>query len=87
MVSYGSGDKSIIEFKLAKTTSLEKNLLKQAEIYADASRSAHPPIKVILYFSLAELTKVSLLLTKHNLADSDSIVLIDAQFKLSASKA
>lgn len=86
MISYGNADKSIIEFKLAKSSSLEKNILKQAEIYATASGSKNPPIKVILYFNLRELQKVQLLLGKHNLLNNNSIVLIDAQPKSSASK-
>jgi hypothetical protein len=32
-VSYGSGDKSLIEFKLASNSSLKRNLEKQVEIY------------------------------------------------------
>ncbi|MES2927637.1 MAG: hypothetical protein V4843_12495 [Pseudomonadota bacterium] len=87
IVSYGSGSKTAIEFKLAKNSQLEKNLLHQAEIYADASRTTTPPIKAILYFSLKELFKVQQLLIKHGLNTSKDIVLIDATVKDSASKA
>ena len=85
MVSYGSADKVVIEFKLASNTQIEKNLIKQAEIYADAARATHPPIKAILYFSIAEFDKISGLLTKHGLAGKREIVLIDAMPKASAS--
>ena len=87
IVSYGSKDKSVIEFKLASNSHLEKNLLKQAEIYSDASKATHPPIKAILYFKQAELNKVNNLLKKHKLENCKDIVLIDARPKLSASKA
>jgi len=87
LVSYGSGDKSIIEFKLAKNSQLERNLKHQAEIYADASRATHPPIKVILFFKLSELMKVKTILSRLNLENSKDIVLIDATLRPSASKA
>lgn len=87
LVSYGSSDKSIIEFKLAKNSQLEKNLIKQAEIYSDASRATHPPLKVILYFKDTELTKVRGILEKLKLDTSSDIILIDARQKESASKA
>lgn len=87
LVSYGSADKSIIEFKLAKNSRLEKNLKNQAEIYADASRATHPPIKVILYFSQKELEKVKVILSRLKLDTSKEIILIDATHKSSASKA
>ncbi len=86
LVSYGSGDKAIIEFKLAKNSQLEKNLKNQADIYSDASRATHPPIKVILYFTDTELTKLNRLLDKTNLRKCKDIVVIDARRKDSASK-
>jgi hypothetical protein len=86
IVSYGSKDKSVIEFKLASNSHIEKNLLKQAEIYSDASKATHPPIKAILYFTQTELNKINTLLKKHHLENCKDIVLIDARPKLSASK-
>lgn len=86
LVSYGSSDKSIIEFKLAKNSQLERNLQHQAEIYADASKATHPPIKVILYFKPSELIKVQSILVRLNLDRSKDIVLIDATPRSSASK-
>ncbi|ALS64752.1 hypothetical protein [Pandoraea apista] len=87
LVSYGSADKSIIEFKLAKNTQLEKNLKKQAEIYSQASKATHPPIKVILFFTQPELTKTTSILQKLKLDKCPEIVLIDGRGKISASKA
>lgn len=87
LVSYGSSDKSIIEFKLAKNSKLEQNIKNQADIYSDASRATYPPIKVILYFTDAELTKINRILDKAKLRDCKEIILIDARVKDSASKA
>jgi hypothetical protein len=86
LVSYGSADKSVIEFKLASNSQLERNLLNQAEIYKDASKANHPPIKAILYFKDAEFAKVNRMLKKHDLQGCKDIVLIDAMPKESASK-
>ncbi|WP_092957424.1 hypothetical protein [Paracidovorax konjaci] len=86
LVSYGSGDKSVIEFKLAKNSKLEQNIKNQADVYSDASRATHPPIKVILYFTDSELTKVNRMLDKAKLRECKEIILIDARVKESASK-
>lgn len=86
LVSYGSATKTVIEFKLAKNSHLEKNLINQAEIYSKASKATHPPIKAILFFNLKELHKVQGLLLKHKLTKCKDIVLIDARKKESASK-
>lgn len=87
MISYGSQDKSIIEFKLAKNTHMEKNLRNQAKIYSDAARATNPPIMAILYFNFMELDKVNRIMKKNGLSDSKHIVLISAIPKESASKA
>jgi hypothetical protein len=77
-VSRGAADKTIVEFKLAKNTQLEKNLEKQCKIYEAASDTTHPSIKVILYFDELEYDKVYRILKHLNLQDNQSIVLIDA---------
>ncbi|MBY8958881.1 hypothetical protein J1G18_16440 [Pseudomonas sp. MIS38] len=86
LVSYGSDDKTIIEFKLAKNSHMEKNIKHQAKIYSDASRATNPPIMVILYFNFSERDKVQRILTKNGLSESKHIVLINAMYKDSASK-
>lgn len=86
--SYGKADKTIIEFKLAGSSSLERNLQMQAEIYAKAAEATHAPIKVILHFSDKELARVERFLRTHGLTGREEIVLIDASpYKTSASKA
>ncbi len=87
-VSKGSDDKTIVEMKLAKNKSLKRNLLNQAELYQEASGAGHA-IKIIVYFSRAELVRVQKILKELKLIDHPDIVLIDARNdnKPSASKA
>ncbi len=87
IVSYGSRDKTVVEFKLASNSQLQKNLLKQAEIYAKASKSQNI-IKVIVFFSEQEENRV-LKILEHKDIDISKIILIDARDdnKISASRA
>ena len=87
-VSKGRRDASLIEFKLAKNTGLERNLQHQVTIYGKASDTSDS-IKVILYFSETERLKVVNILKKLKLENHDDIVLIDAglETKVSGSKA
>ncbi len=87
-ISRGAHDKTIVEFKLAKNKSLEKNLANQAELYQKAS-DAKRAIKAIVYFSDGEFRRVGRILKRLKLTGHRDIVLIDAeaQGKLSASKA
>jgi len=77
-VSRGSHDKTIVEFKLAKNKSLERNLARQVELYQKAS-DAKKKIKVIVYFNDAELARVHKILKRLKCMDDPDIVLIDAQ--------
>src|SRR5665811_1301687 len=56
-VSFGSGDSTIVEFKLAKSSSLKRNLENQTDIYKSASKSAND-ISVILCYTKSEIRKV-----------------------------
>jgi hypothetical protein len=87
-ISRGRFDKSLVEFKLASNTKLKQNLAKQAEIYQKASDAQHA-LKVIVYFSAAELVHVKGVLKDLGLEDSPHVLLIDARDdnKPSASKA
>ena len=87
-VSRGKFDASLVEFKLASNKSLERNLQHQVEIYQKAS-DTKDSLKVILYFSSAELNKVQAILRRLKLEGETRIILIDARTdnKLSASKA
>lgn len=76
--SRGKTDKTLVEMKLAKNTKLAKNLEKQLEIYKAAS-DAQKGIKAIIYFTLAELSRVKAILKDLGLTDDPDVVLIDAR--------
>jgi hypothetical protein len=76
--SFGAGDKSLIEFKLASNTALKRNLEKQVEIY-EAANQTRTAVKVIVIYKAAEAEKVSRILHELKLEDEESIVLIDAR--------
>jgi hypothetical protein len=86
--SFGAGDKSLIEFKLASNPALKRNLEKQVKIYEAANRT-RTSVKVIVIYTAAEAAKVERILRELKLAAEESIVLIDARNdnKPSASKA
>lgn len=87
-VSRGALDKSLVEFKLASNTKLQRNLEKQVEIYKAASDTPNA-LKVILFFTEEEQDKVLGILRELGLEKSTDIVLIDgrADNKPSGSKA
>ncbi len=77
-ISLGSSDKSIVEFKLASNSQLERNLSRQTHVYesaSDASRS----IKVIMFFSADEEERVKGILKRLKLDEKPDVVLIDAR--------
>jgi hypothetical protein len=84
-ISFGSGDSSIVEFKLARSSSLKKNLLNQTDIYKVASKSASD-ISVILCYTTVELRKVNNTLKEIGREGHENIIIIDATPKKSASK-
>jgi hypothetical protein len=77
-ISPGANDKTLIEMKLAKNTSLERNLLKQLPIYQAAS-DAENGLNAIIFFSAAEQTRAEGSLDKLGLLGYRDIVLIDAR--------
>lgn len=84
-ISYGERDSTIVEFKLASSSSLAKNMLNQTEIYKKASKSIKD-IKVILCYTASEIAKVTRILKNMKQEGADNVVVIDATQKLSASK-
>jgi hypothetical protein len=88
-VSRGAPDKTLVEFKLAKNTQLERNLAKQTETYEKASDPTNPSLKAILYFSEEQFFRVQRILEKLEMSRDPNIVLIDASAdnKPSGSKA
>lgn len=77
-VSRGSMDKTLVEFKLASNRQLERNLLKQVEIYQKAS-DAQGALKVIVYFTDSELASVRRVLKRNKLDANPDVILIDAR--------
>jgi hypothetical protein len=86
--SFGSGDKSLIEFKLGSNTQLKRNLQKQIDIYEKANRT-HTSVKVIVSYTAEQQARVDKILKELKLQGDEAIVLIDARWdnKPSASKA
>lgn len=84
-VSYGERDSTIVEFKLASSSSLKKNLLNQTEIYKKASKSIND-IKIILCYTTSEIYKVKRILASIEQENAENIIIIDATIKISASK-
>jgi hypothetical protein len=86
--SYGSGDKSLIEFKLGSNKQLERNLAKQVAVY-EAANQTWSSVKVIIFYTAKDERRVKRILKRLGLDGEKSVVLIDARSdnKPSASKA
>lgn len=87
-VSFGSKDKSLIEFKLAKSPSLKRNLERQVEIYEKANQTCQS-VKVIICYTEADQAKLKRVLSDLGLTGDEAIIAVDARSdnKISASKA
>lgn len=83
-VSNGRDDQTLIEFKLASNTKLEKNLANQVDVYKTANQT-DSALTAILYFSDREQERVLKILKALQLEGNENIVLIDASPKESAS--
>ena len=86
----GAFDKTLIEFKLAKSSTLEKNMKGQVEIYEKANKTDQSVFVVICY-TKADLAKTARVMKKLGVDDQDAkhvkkVVVIDATSKESASK-
>ncbi len=77
-VSRGKADKSLVEFKLASNSKIKENLQKQVEVYSKA-HGTDKTIKVIIYFTQKELSKIRSILNDLGLIDSPDVILIDAR--------
>ena len=77
IVSFGSEDKTQVEFKLASNSKLKMNLQNQTKIYEKAS-GASKTIKVILYFDEFEFMNTIKILKELELENDNDIILIDA---------
>jgi len=77
-ISDGTRSSALIEVKLAKSSSLERNLQRQVEIYKAANETKHA-VKIIVCYSAEEIAKVQRILTRLEIEDDPSIVVIDAR--------
>lgn len=87
-ISYGRGDKCLVELKLASNAQLKRNLQNQVAIYQDANDGC-PAIKMIVFFTGDEERKLQAILDDLDLTDKENVVVIDSRNdnKPSASKA
>jgi hypothetical protein len=76
--SFGSGDKCLIEFKLASNKKLKQNLERQLPVY-EAANETTKSVKVIVYFTSQEEDRVYAILDELKMTGDPSIVLIDAR--------
>lgn len=76
-VSFGSSDKTLVEFKLAKNSKLKQNLRHQVGVYEQANVT-NKSLKVILYFSKLEYVSVNRILKQLHLENDNNIILINA---------
>jgi hypothetical protein len=77
-ISYGAGDKSLIEFKLGSNTSLKRNLERQLPIY-QAANSTRKSVKVIVCYTASDQVRVAKILKELGLEKEASILVIDAR--------
>ena len=76
-VSMGNMDKTLVEFKLAKSTKLKQNLKNQVQVY-EAANNTNQSLTVIMYYSENEKQRVINILEELKLQDDKNIILIDA---------
>ena len=85
-ISHGQ-DKTLIEFKLAKSSSLQRNLTNQIEIYEKANKT-NSSVTVIICYTAGDRVKTTRVMKALGLdkVDAKKVVVIDATPKESASK-
>jgi hypothetical protein len=77
-ISQAPKDTTLVEFKLASNSHLQKNLEHQTGIYEKAS-DADRSIKVIVYFTAAQKRRVEAVLKNLDLTGNKDVVLVDAR--------
>ncbi|WP_328530215.1 hypothetical protein OG984_03240 [Nocardioides sp. NBC_00368] len=80
-------DKTLIEFKLAKSSALERNMERQLAVYEKANKT-NSSVFVVIGYSDAEVSKAASVMRRLGLDQPDArkVVVIDASPKQSASK-
>lgn len=79
-------DKSLIEFKLAKSSSLKRNMERQLEIYEAANRT-NTSVFVVIAYTPAQVARAKAVMKELGLDQPDTreVTVIDASPKVSAS--
>lgn len=80
-LSAGAHDKSLIEFKLAKSSSLARNLKNQVAIYEKANQTKNS-VKVVICYTAADIAKTSRVLRQLGIDQgpaAESVVVVDAR--------
>jgi hypothetical protein len=77
-LSAGALDKTLIEFKLAKSSSLKRNLERQVEIYEKANKTS-TSMKVIISYTDDDMAKAAKVVSDLGLADTPAVVIVDAR--------
>jgi hypothetical protein len=87
-ISRGAHDTTLVEFKLASNSQIERNLEKQVEIYKKANQTTQS-YKVVVFFTAREGENIKRIIQRLKIPDAAGIILIDARSdnKPSASKA
>nr|WP_216657763.1 PD-(D/E)XK nuclease domain-containing protein [Sphingobacterium shayense] len=84
VVSRNATDKTIIEFKLAKSSSLRQNLEHQVEVYKKANNT-NDAVIAILYFNDKVYIRCTRILKDLQLDNKENVILVDGRKKISAS--
>ena len=77
VISFGNGDKCVIEIKWASNNRLRDNLLCQTEKYARANGTMNK-LSMVLYCNKRELSKAEKILQEEHLTVNHDVFLIDA---------
>ncbi len=77
-VSRGSADKTLVEFKLASSSHLQRNIENQVAIYEKANQTTQS-FKVIIFFTQREEMTVKSILRRLGVPQDAGIILIDAR--------
>ena len=77
-ISQGKKDKTLAEFKLAKSPSLKDNLQEQLELYKKVNQT-EKGVWIIIFFTAEEGARARAILKEVGMENAENVVLIDAR--------
>lgn len=77
-ISRGSGEATLVEFKLAKNSKLRQNLANQVAVYKKANRT-DSAITAIMFYTDGELDRLRKIMNELDVSEGENLVLIDAR--------